>query len=151
MHSVILDGKCSHDQYYTLSECQFILYACIDHLVLLPLQLRHINNQWAQDYESLIQKMTANSTGYYSTPSSTTSHQQLPICTRCLQLEKKLDESRNEVCQITAKLETLQHTIHQRNRQVAHLENANLAIQSQVGCSESSSPSCNSFMFIDVY
>ena len=96
--------------------------------------------------------MTANSTGYYSTPSSTTSHQQLPICTRCLHLEKKLDENRNEVCQITAELETLQHTIHQRNQQIAHLENANRAIQIQVGCSESSSSSwCHSIMFIDVY
>ena len=65
-------------------------------------------------------------------------------CTQCLQLEKKLDESRNEVCQITAKLETLQHTIHQRNQQVAHLGNANRAIQIQVGCPESSSSSwCN--------
>lgn len=118
-----------------------------DHLVLLPLQLRHINNQWAQDYESLIQKMQANSTGYYSAPSSTTME-----CTQCLQLEKRLDESRNEVCQMTAQLETLQHTIHQRNQQVAHLENANRAIQIQVGCPESSSSSwCNSIMFIDVH
>ena len=100
--------------------------------MLIPLQLCHINGQWAQDYESLTQKMTANSTGYYSTPSSTTME-----CTQCLQLEKRLDESRNEVCQITVKLETLQYTIHQRNQQVAHLENENRAIQIQVGCSES--------------
>lgn len=112
-----------------------------------PLQLCHINDQWAQDYESLIQKMPANSTGYYST-SSTTSHQHIPICTQCLHLEKKLDESQNEVFQITAKLETLQHTIHQSNQQVAHLGNASRAIQNQVGCSESPS---SSLMFIYMY
>ena len=65
-----------------------------------------------------------------------------------MQLEKKLDESRNEVCQINAKLEALQHTIiHQSNQQVAHLENASHAVQSQVGCSESSS-STHSLMCI---
>ena len=70
-------------------------------------------------------------------------------CIQCLQLEKRLDESRNEVRQMTAKLETLQHTIHQRSQQVAHLENANRAIQIQVSRLESSSSSwC---MFIDVH
>ena len=116
-------------------------------MVLFSLQLCHINDQWAQDYESLIQKMPANSTGYHST-SSTTSHQHIPICTQCLHLEKKLDESQNEVFQITAKLETLQHTIHQSNQQVAHLGNASRAIQNQVGCSESPS---SSLMFIYMY
>ena len=77
--------------------------------------------------------MTANSTGCYSIPSSTTSHQHFSICTQCPQLERKLDESQNEVRQLTAKLETLQKTIDQRNRQVEHLENENRAIQFQVG------------------
>ena len=103
-----------------------------DSLYWFPLQLSHINDQWAQDYESLIQKMPANSTGYYSTCSSTNSYQHIPICTQCMQLEKKLDESRNEVCQINAKLEALQDTIHQSNQQVAHLGNASRAIQNQV-------------------
>ena len=44
---------------------------------------------------------------------------------------RKLDE--NELCQLTAKLDTLQKTIDQRNRQVEHLENENRAIQFQVG------------------
>ena len=101
--------------------------------ILLPLQLCHINDQWAQDYESLTQKMTANSTGCYSIPSSIASHQHISICTQCPQLERKLDESQNELRQLTAKLDTLQKTIDQRNRQVEHLENENRAIQFQVG------------------
>ena len=52
---------------------------------------------------------------------------------QCPQLERRLDESQNEVCQLTAKLETLQRTIDQRNRQVEHLENENRAVQFQVG------------------
>ena len=63
----------------------------------------------------------------------TASHQHISICTQCPQLERKLDESQNELRQLTAKLDTLQKTIDQRNRQVEHLENENRAIQFQVG------------------
>ena len=52
---------------------------------------------------------------------------------QCPQLERRLDESQNKVRQLTAKLETLQKTIDQRNQQVEHLENENRAIQFQVG------------------
>ena len=63
----------------------------------------------------------------------TASHQHISICTQCPQLERKLDESQNELHQLTAKLDTLQKNIDQRNRQVEHLENENRAIQFQVG------------------
>jgi len=76
------------------------------------------------------------SEGCYSIPSSTSSHQHSSMCTQCLQLERQLEESQNEVCQLTAKLETLQHTIDWRNREVEHLENENGAIQFQVGWSK---------------
>ena len=69
------------------------------------MQLCYINNQWAQDYESLTQKMTANSTGC----TSTASHQHI---SKCPQLERKLDESQNEVRQVVVKLEMLQQTIN---------------------------------------
>ena len=55
---------------------------------------------------------------------------------QCLQLERQLEESQNEVRQLTAKLETLQRTIDWRSREVEHLENENGAIQFQVGWSE---------------
>ena len=76
------------------------------------------------------------SAGFYSIPSSTSSHQHSPMCTQCLQLERQLEESQNEVRQLTAKLETLQRTIDWRSREVEHLENENGAIQFQVGWSE---------------
>ena len=38
----------------------------------------------------------------------TASHQHISICTQCPQLERKLDESQNELRQLTAKLDTLQ-------------------------------------------
>lgn len=52
---------------------------------------------------------------------------------RLAELERRLDESQNE---IMAKLEMLQRTMHQRTRQVEHLaENESHAnIQFQVGC-----------------
>jgi len=92
----------------------------------------NISSQWALDYESLTQKMSANSTGCYSIPSCSSSHQQFSVCTRCPQLERQLEESNSEVHQLAAKLETLQHTIDQRNREIEHLENENHAIQFQV-------------------
>ena len=50
---------------------------------------------------------------------------------RVAELERKFDESRNEVRQVMAELEMLQRTIdHQRNEQVEPLENE---IQLQVG------------------
>ena len=76
--------------------------------------------------------MSANSTGCYSIPSCSSSHQQFSLCTRCPQLERQLEESNSEVRQLAAKLETLQHTIDQRNREIEHLENENHAIQFQV-------------------
>ena len=42
---------------------------------------------------------------------------------RVAELERKFDESRNEVRQLMAKLEMLQRTIDQRNQQVEPLEN----------------------------
>ena len=45
-------------------------------------------------------------------------------------MERKFDESRNEVRQVMAELEMLQRTIDQRNQQVEPLENE---IQLQVG------------------
>ena len=76
------------------------------------------------------------SAGCYSIPSSTSSHQHSPMCTQWLQLERQIEESQNEVRQLTAKLETLQRTIDWRNQEVEHLENENGAIQYQVGWSE---------------
>ena len=99
-------------------------------------QLCHINSQWALDYESLTQKMSglsANSTGCYSIPSSASSHQHFSICTRCPLLETQLQDSHAEVRQLTDKLEKLQRTNDQRNREVEQLENENRAIQWQVG------------------
>ena len=49
---------------------------------------------------------------------------------RVAELERKFDESRNEVRQVMAELEMLQRTIDQRNQQVEPLENE---IQLQVG------------------
>ena len=49
---------------------------------------------------------------------------------RVAELERKFDESRNEVRQVMAELEMLQRTIDQRNQQVETLENE---IQFQVG------------------
>jgi len=42
----------------------------------------------------------------------TASHQHISICTQCPQLERKLDESQNELRQLTAKLDTLQKKKH---------------------------------------
>ena len=49
---------------------------------------------------------------------------------RVAELERKFDESRNEVRQVMAELEMLQQTVDQRNQQVELLENE---IQLQVG------------------
>ena len=51
---------------------------------------------------------------------------------RVVGLERKFDESRNEVRQVMAELEMLQRTIDQRNQRVEPLENE---IQLQVGWS----------------
>ena len=91
----------------------------ISYSILSIMQLCHINNQWAQDYESLTQKMTAYSTGC----TSTASHQHI---SKCPQLG---NESQNKFWQVVAKLEMQQQTINQLNQQVEHLENA---IQFQV-------------------
>ena len=99
----------------------------------VPPTSAEMSHEMASDAIFGTQKMTANSTGCYSIPSSIASHQHISICTQCPQLERKLDESQNELRQLTAKLDTLQKTIDQRNRQVEHLENENRAIQFQVG------------------
>ena len=53
---------------------------------------------------------------------------------RVADLERKIDENRNEVSQLMADLEILQRTIGQRNQQVEPLENEiQPRIQSQVG------------------
>ena len=53
---------------------------------------------------------------------------------RVAELEKKLYRSRAEVHQVMAEMKQLQHTIHQRDQQVARLENEKRAVQFQVGC-----------------
>ena len=51
------------------------------------------------------------------------------------ELEKRLYGSRAETHQVMAEMKLLQHTIHQRDQQVARLENEKRALQFQVGCS----------------
>lgn len=108
----------------TSANCK--LWDCL----FFPTQLCHINNQWALDYKSLTQIMSANSTGNYSIPSCSSSHHHISVCTRCPQLERQLEESNSEVCQLTAKLEKPQRTIEQKSQEV---ENENWC---QVGPSE---------------
>ena len=55
---------------------------------------------------------------------------------RVAELEKRLYESRAETHQVMAEIKQLQRTIHQRDQQVARLENEKRAVQIQVGCSE---------------
>ena len=54
---------------------------------------------------------------------------------RVAELEKTLYGSRVEVHQVMAEMKQLQRTIHQRDQQVARLENEKRAQQFQVGCS----------------
>ena len=54
---------------------------------------------------------------------------------RVAELEKRLYGSRAKVHQVMAEMKQLQHTIHQRDQQVARLENEKRAQQLQVGCS----------------
>ena len=54
---------------------------------------------------------------------------------RVAELEKRLYRSRAEVHQVTAEMKQLHRTIHQRDQQVARLENEKRAVQFQVGCS----------------
>ena len=54
---------------------------------------------------------------------------------RVAELEKRLYRSRAETHQVMVEMKQLQRIIHQRNEQVAQLENEKRAQQFQVGCS----------------
>lgn len=96
----------------TSANCK--LWDCL----FFPTQLCHINSQWALDYKSLTQPMSANSTGNYSIPSFSSSYHRISVCTRCPQMERQLEESNREICQLTAKLEKPQRTIEQKSQEV---------------------------------
>ena len=54
---------------------------------------------------------------------------------RVAELEKRLYGSRAETHQVMAEMKQLQRTLHQRDEQLARLENEKRAQQFQVGCS----------------
>ena len=74
------------------------------------------------------------SSGILEIAASTQTHIER-LKSRMAELEKRLYRSRAETHQVTAEMKQLQRTIHQRDQQVARLENEKRALQFQVGCS----------------
>ena len=83
-----------------------------------------------------LQQMRSETTtsGILEIAASTRTHIER-LKSRVAKLEKRLYESRAEIHKVMAEMKQLQHTIHQRDQQVAQLENENRAQQFQVGCS----------------
>ena len=88
-------------------------------------ELQQIRSELSQTTTSGIPEMAA----------STQTHIER-LKSRVAELEKRLYGSRAKVHQVMAEMKQLQRIIHQRDEQVARLENEKRAQQFQVGCSE---------------
>lgn len=72
---------------------------------------------------------------YQTTTSASTQTHTERLKSRVAELERRLYGSRAETHQVMVEMKQLQRIIHQRNEQVARLENEKRAQQFQVGCS----------------
>ena len=87
-------------------------------------ELQQIRSEVSQTTTSGIPEMAA----------STQTHIER-LKSRVAELEKRLYGSRAETHQVMVEMKQLEHSIHQRDQQLARLENEKRAQQFQVGCS----------------
>ena len=92
-----------------------------------------LSGQELQQMRSELSQTTTS--GILEMAASTQTHIER-LKSRVAELEKRLYGSRAKVHQVMAEMKQLQHTIHQRDEQLARLENEKRAQQFQVGCSE---------------